>query len=228
VERLFGDLQQLIQHNPWLGVAAAFVGGVTTASNPCVLAMIPLLMSVVAGSGASSIKKSLRFSLLFVLGLSVTFTTLGLISAFLGRMFGDVGRFWKYFVAGVCLIMGLHLLGLFKFNIHLPQLMNVKKGGSIGAFLLGLLFGIVSTPCAVPILAVLIAYVASRGNVFYGGLLLFIYALGHSALILIAGTSMGAAKKLIESRGMRKTNLALQKIAGVIIILVGAYFLFRL
>jgi len=77
-------------------------------------------------------------------------------------------------------------------------------------------------------LAVLIAYVASRGNVFYGGLLLFIYALGHSALILIAGTSMGAAKKLIESRGLRKANLALQKIAGVIIILVGAYFLFRL
>jgi cytochrome c biogenesis protein CcdA len=93
---------------------------------------------------------------------------------------------------------------------------------------LGLLFGIVSTPCAVPILAVLIAYVTSQGNVVYGGFLLFVYALGHSALILIAGTSMGAAKKLIESRGLRKTNLALQKIAGVIIVLVGAYFLFWL
>lgn len=228
MESLFGDISQLIQHNPWLAVLAVFVGGMTTASNPCVLAMIPLLMSVVAGTETTSLKKSLGFSALFVLGLSVTFSILGLISGLMGRMLGDVGAFWKYLVAGVCLIMGLHLLGLLKFSINLPQPANVRKGGPMGAFLLGLLFGVVSTPCAVPILAVLLAYVGSQGNIIYGGFLLLIYALGHSALILVAGTSMGAAKKLIESKGLRKTNWALQKIAGVIIILVGAYFLFRL
>jgi len=225
MENLFGDISQLIQQSPWLGVLAVFIGGATTASNPCVLAMIPLLMSVVAGAETTSIKKSLGFSALFVLGLSVTFSILGLISALMGRLLGDVGEFWKYLVAGVCLIMGIHLLGLFKFNINLPQPVNVGKGGPLGALLLGLLFGVVSTPCAVPILAVLLAYVASKGNIFYGGFLLLIYALGHSALILAAGTSMGAAKKLIESKGLRRTNLALQKIAGVIIILVGLYFL---
>lgn len=224
---LFGDITQLIQQNPWLAVLAVFVGGATTASNPCVLAMIPLLVGVVAGTERANIKKSLGFSALFVLGLSVTFAGLGLVSALMGRMLGDVGAFWKYLVAGVCLIMGLQLLGLFKININLPPSMNVRKGGPIGAFLLGLLFGVVSTPCAVPILAVLLAYVASKGNVVYGGFLLFIYALGHSALILVAGTSMGAAKRMIESKGLRKTNLALQKIAGVIIILVGAYFIFQ-
>jgi len=228
MEDLFGDIAQLIQHNPWLAVLAVFVGGVTTASNPCVLAMVPLLMSVIAGGEAVSIKKSLGFSALFVLGLSITFAILGLISALLGRMLGDIGAFWKYLVAGVCLIMGLHLLGLLRFSINLPQTVNVRKGGPVGAFFLGLLFGVVSTPCAVPILAVLLAYVGSKGNVVYGGFLLLIYALGHSALILIAGTSMGAAKRLIESKGLRNTNWALQKIAGVIIILVGAYFLFRL
>jgi len=228
MEGLFGDISQLIQQNPWLAVLAVFIGGATTASNPCVLAMIPLLMGVVAGGEATSIKKSLGFSALFILGLSITFAILGLISALMGRMLGDIGAFWKYLVAAVCLIMGLHLLGLLKFNINFPTPVNVRKGGPLGAFLLGLLFGVVSTPCAVPILAVLLAYVGSRGNVLYGGFLLLIYALGHSALILIAGTSMGAAKKLIESRGLRKTNWALQKIAGVIIILVGAYFLFRL
>lgn len=226
MENLFGDISQLIQQNPWLAILAVFVGGATTASNPCVLAMVPLLIGVVAGTEAVNIKKSFAFSALFVLGLSITFAALGLISALMGRMLGDVGAFWKYLVAGVCLIMGVHLLGLFKFNLNLPQPVNIKKGGPVGAFLLGLLFGVVSTPCAVPILAVLLAYVASRGNIFYGGFLLLIFALGHSALILIAGTSMGAAKKLIESKGLRKTNLVLQKIAGVIIILVGAYFLF--
>src|SRR4030042_2232431 len=117
MERLFGDIGQLIQHNPWLAVLAVFVGGMTTASNPCVLAMIPLLMSVVAGTKTTGIKKSLGFSAFFVLGLSITFAVLGLISALMGRMLGDVGAFWKYLVAGACVIMGPHILCLFKFNI---------------------------------------------------------------------------------------------------------------
>ena len=226
MESLFGDISQLIQHNPWLAVLAVFIGGATTASNPCVLAMIPLLMSVVAGGEATSIKKSLGFSALFVLGLSITFVILGLISALMGRMMGDIGAFWKYLVAAVCLVMGLQLLGLFKLELHLPQMLNVRKEGRFGAFLLGLLFGVVSTPCAVPILAVLLAFVAQKGNAVYGGLLLFVYALGHSALILVAGTSMGAAKKLLESKGLRRTNLVLQRAAGALIILVGIYFVF--
>ncbi|MGQ9470821.1 MAG: cytochrome c biogenesis CcdA family protein [Candidatus Aminicenantales bacterium] len=229
MENLFGDIQQLIQHNPWLAVVAVFVGGIVTASNPCVLAMVPLMISFVAGKkGTISLKKTFLFSLQFILGLAITFTGLGLISALMGRMFGDVGAFWKYAVAAICLVMGVHLLGLLKINFPVPKALSVEKAESLGAFLLGLLFGTVSTPCAVPILAVLLAFIAGKGNILYGGLLLFIYALGHSFLILIAGTSMGAAKKMIESKGLRRTNLALQKIAGVIILLVGAYFLFRL
>ncbi|MDH4196175.1 MAG: cytochrome c biogenesis protein CcdA [Candidatus Aminicenantes bacterium] len=224
---LFGDVAVLVNQNPWLAVVAVFAGGVTTALNPCVLAMIPLLMSVVAGSRETvTLRRSLVFSLFFVLGLAVTFTALGLISALMGRMFGDVGWFWKYAVAGVCFVMGLHLLGVLKWNLPVPAGLRVKKQGAIGALLLGLLFGVVSTPCAVPILAVLLAFVASKGNVVYGGFLLFVYALGHSALVLVAGTSVGGAKRLIESRGMRRMRLVLQKTAGAVIILVGAYFLF--
>ncbi len=226
---IFGDISALIQSNPWLAVVAVFVGGVATALNPCVLAMIPLMMGMVAGSKESTgFKRNFVFSLFFVLGLSVTFTALGLISALMGRMFGDVGSFWKYLVAAVCLVMGLQLLGVFKLELRLPQVFSVKKKGKLGAFLLGLLFGIVSTPCAVPILAVILAFVAQKGDIAYGGLLLFAYALGHSLLVLIAGTSMGAAKRLIESHGLRKANAVLQKIAGAVIILVGAYFVFGL
>lgn len=228
MENLFGDIQQLIQHNPWLAVVAVFVGGIVTASNPCVLAMVPLMISFVAGKkGTISLKKTFLFSLQFILGLAITFTGLGLISALMGRMFGDVGAFWKYAVAAVCLVMGVHLLGLLKINFPVPKALSVEKAESLGAFLLGLLFGAVSTPCAVPILAVLLSFIASKGNIAYGGLLLFIYALGHSFLILVAGTSMGAAKKLIESKGLRRTNLVLQKIAGIVILLVGAYFVFQ-
>ena len=223
---LFGDVATLIQHNPWMAIIAVFLGGVTTALNPCVLAMIPLLMSVVAGNReTTNVKRSLVFSLFFVLGLALTFTALGLISALLGRMFGDVGGFWKYVVAAVCLVMGLHLLGLLKWNLAIPFGTGVKRRGTFGAFLLGLLFGVVSTPCAIPILAVLLAFVAKKGNVIYGGFLLFVYALGHSALVLVAGTSVGAAKGLLESKGLRKAHGFIQKIAGVLIIAIGLYFL---
>jgi cytochrome c biogenesis protein CcdA len=227
MESLFGDISALLQRSPWLAVVAVFLGGVTTALNPCVLAMIPLLMSVVAGNKeTTTVRRSLAFSVFFVLGLAVTFTALGLISALMGRMFGDVGRFWKFVVAGVCFLMGLHLLGILKWNFPVPAGIRVKKQGFIGAFLLGLLFGAVSTPCAVPILAVLLAFVAEKGNVLYGGFLLFIYALGHSALVLVAGTSVGAAKGLLESKGLRKAHSFIQKVAGVLIIGIGLYFLF--
>jgi len=227
MQGLFGDIGQLIQQNPWLAVVAVFAGGATTALNPCVLAMIPLLMSVVAGNReTTTVRRSLAFSLFFVLGLAVTFTALGLVSALMGRMFGDVGRFWTYVIAGVCVFMGLHLLGVLKWNLPVPAGIRVRKKGYAGAFLLGLLFGVVSTPCAVPILAVLLAFVAEKGNVLYGGFLLFVYALGHSALVLVAGTSVGAAKSLLESKGLRKTHGLVQKVAGVLIIGLGLYFLF--
>jgi cytochrome c biogenesis protein CcdA len=227
MEGPFGDISALLQHSPWLAVVAVFLGGVTTALNPCVLAMVPLLMGVVAGNKeTTTVRRSLVFSLFFVLGLAVMFTALGLISGLMGRMFGDVGRFWKYTVAGVCLLMGLHLLGVIKWNLPVPAGIRVKKQGLIGAFLLGLLFGVVSTPCAVPILAVLLTFVAEKGNVIYGGFLLFVYALGHSTLVLVAGTSVGAAKSLLESKGLRKAHAVIQKAAGVLIIGIGLYFLF--
>jgi cytochrome c-type biogenesis protein len=223
---LFGDVAQLIQHNPWLAIVAVFLGGVMTASNPCVLAMIPLIIGLVAGrKETASLKSTFFFSLFFVLGLAVTFTALGLISALMGRMLGDIGRFWKYAVAVICLVMGAHLLGALKFNFAMPKSFGKIREGKLGAFLLGLLFGVVSTPCAVPVLAVLLAFVANKGNVVYGGFLLFIYALGHALLILIAGTSMGAAKRLIESKGLKTANRILQIAAGIIFILIGIYFL---
>ena len=155
----------------------------------------------------------------------MTFTALGLVSALLGRMFGDVGALLEIRPGPGLPGHGRESSGLFHFNFSAPAVTRFKGRGTSGAFLLGLLFGLVSTPCAVPILAVLLAFVAEKGNVAYGGLLLFIYALGHSLLILVAGTSMGAAKKLIESKGLKKTSVVLQKAAGVIIILVGVYLL---
>ncbi len=225
MESLFGDATQVISQNPWLAVVLVFVGGLLTASNPCVLAMIPLTVGFLGGSEKIGVKRAFLFSLVFVIGLSITFTIMGVMAAFLGRLFGDVGGFWKYVVFGVCVLMGLHLIGILRITIPAPPSFNPRRGGALGGLLLGLLFGVVSAPCATPILAVLLTLVASKGNLIYGGGLLFTYALGHSALIILAGTSMGAAKAILESRGIRGGMTVMRRIAGIVIILVGIYFL---
>jgi cytochrome c biogenesis protein CcdA len=218
-----------IHTSPWLAIAAVFLGGLVTASSPCVLVMIPLMMSFVAGQrdeGAGTLR-AFGYSLLFVLGLSITFTSLGLIAALAGSRYGEVSGVWIWIVAGVCLVMGLHLMGVLQFTIPMPVSFQPRIRGALGAFVLGLLFGIVSTPCAAPILVVMLTYLAGAGaSVAYGGLLLLVYALGHSVLILIAGTSVGLARKLIESKRATRVSDVLRRVAGGVIVLVGVYFVY--
>lgn len=219
-----------IQTSPWLALAAAFVGGVLTASSPCVLAMIPLMMSFVAGQkeGQPGLLRAFLYSLVFVSGLCITFTTLGMIAALAGTLYGDVSGIWSWIVAGVCLVMGLHLMGVLDFTIPMPVKVQPHVRGPLGALLLGLLFGVVSVPCAAPILVVLLTYLAGSGaSIPYGGLLLLMYALGHSVLILIAGTSMGLAQSILASKRMTRATDLMRRAAGVVIVLVGAFFLYE-
>jgi cytochrome c-type biogenesis protein len=216
-----------IHTSPWLAVAAVFLGGMITASNPCVLAMIPLMMGFVAGRKNPPVGplRALGFSLAFVAGLSITFTVLGVTAALTGSLYGEVSGAWNWIVAGVCLAMGLHLLGILPFTLPVPSGIRPRTRGAAGAFVLGLLFGIVSAPCAAPILVVLLTYLATSGSsVAYGALLLFVYGLGHSVLILVAGTSMGAARKLIESRRVTRATDIMRRAAGALVIVVAAYF----
>ena len=229
LDAFLANTQGTIHESPWLAIAAVFVGGALTASNPCVLAMIPLMMAFVAGRQETKfgVLRSLGYSLLFVLGLSITFTVLGVAAALAGTLYGDISGAWNWVVAAVCAVMGLHLMGVLKFTIPMPFNVQPKIKGALGALLMGLLFGIVSTPCAAPILVVLLTYLAGSGaSVPYGGMLLLVYALGHSVLILIAGTSMGVARKLIESKNVTRATEWMRKGAGAVIVLVGVYFLY--
>jgi cytochrome c-type biogenesis protein len=226
-EALAVHVQSLLASAPGLALGAAFVGGLLTASNPCVLAMIPLSVAYVGGTeGATNWKRSLGFSLCMVLGLSLTFAVLGVAASLVGGALGGGRRVWNGVIAVVCVVMGLHLMEVF--TLPLPALARVepRARGAVGAFLLGVLFGCVSTPCAGPILLVLLAYLATQGaSPVYGGGLLLAYALGHSALIIVAGTSMGLARGLLSSDRFARGSAVLKKVAGATIIAVGLYFL---
>lgn len=230
LDALVANASQYVHTSPWLAVVAVFAGGALTASNPCVLAMIPLMMSFVAGRKGEPIgaARAFGYSFVFVLGLGLTFTALGMIAALAGTLYGDVSTAWNWVVAAVCAVMGLHLVGVLRFTIPMPFNVQPRTTGMVGALVMGLLFGVVSAPCAAPILIVLLTYLAGSGaSVAYGGFLLLVYALGHSLLILVAGTSMGAARKLIESRNITRATEWMRRGAGALIVLVGVYFAYR-
>ena len=214
---------ELIATGSPLAYLAALVGGLVTSLNPCVLVTVPVMVGYTAGRSYRDPIRAFILTLWFVLGLSAVFTVLGMIAGLAGRLLGDIGLFWRWAAAFVALAMGGQLLGFYTFPIPAPALPDGIRKGPAGAFLLGALFGMVASPCATPILAVLLTYVASQGRVLYGASLLFVYALGHSALLIAAGTLSGAASWIVESRGLSTVSMVMKRLAGVLLAGAGIY-----
>jgi cytochrome c biogenesis protein CcdA len=216
------NLAQIIKTNFWLAPLAAFVGGLLTAANPCVLAAAPLMVGYVAGQEKRTLARSFLLSLMFAIGLTIMF---GLIWFGVWSASSLVPTaWWKYVAVAVCLLMGLHLLGVLHFTIPAPSGVRPKQKGFFGALLLGLLFGLISMPCAGPVLAALIVVTPLYGMAF-GVMLLIAYSLGHCGLVLVGGTSIGVVQKLADSKGWTRGTEVLRRIAGVLIAGVGVYLL---
>ncbi|MGB2696553.1 MAG: cytochrome c biogenesis protein CcdA [Candidatus Zixiibacteriota bacterium] len=226
MESILSNVADVINNSPGLAYLFVFLGGLVSASSPCVLAIIPLVIGFVGGYSEGNRKKAILYSLVFALGLSITFTILGAIASLVGGLFGDVGKFWYYLAAGVAVIMGLYLIGVLNFRLPQPVTLKTKHKGVVGAFLLGLLFGAVSSPCATPVLAVIVAFVATKAKIVYGTSLLFVYALGHCALIILAGVFTGFVESYAKSKGVSNFSAITKKISGVLILLAGLYILY--
>ena len=225
MEGLINLIGDIIQNQGWLAFPACFLGGIISSASPCVLAMIPLIIGYVGGYAEGSQRKAVQYSLVFVLGLTITFTVLGIIAGAMGRLFGDVGNFWNYVLPPVAVLLGLYLLlsEVLSFNIGVSQRFMPKKKALIGAFLMGLFFGILASPCATPVLAVILTFAVTQKEIAYSGGLLLAYALGHWVLVLGAGISAGFAQRVLESKGISNFSSYSKKAAGVILIGVGIY-----
>lgn len=226
MESILSNVSEVVNNSPGLAYIAVFIGGLLSASSPCVLAIIPLVIGFVGGYSEGNKKKAVVYALVFAFGLSITFTVLGAIASLVGGLFGDVGKFWYYLAAAVAIIMGLYLVGVLRFKLPQPVSLKTKHKGIVGAFLLGLLFGAVSSPCATPVLAVILAFVATKGRVIYGTSLLFVYAVGHCALIIMAGMFTGFVQSYAQSKGASNFSAITKKISGVLIFLGGLYILY--
>lgn len=218
-----GNIQAIIQNNHALAFLAALVGGLISAASPCVLAAIPLVIGYVGGYSEGNKKKAALYSLVFILGLSITFTVLGAAASLVGRFLSFAGA-WLYLgLSVVAVLMGFQLMGLVSIPLPFQKTREVKSRGLWGAFLLGLLTGTVSSPCATPVLAVILAYVSTQGDILYGGSLLFTYAVGHCALIFVAGLSIGLTESLVKSRRVQNFSLYAKKLSGAVLALAGVY-----
>jgi len=215
-----------LQSGSLLAYLLVFLGGVVTSVGPCNVAMIPLVIGFVGGSARLSRGRSFLLSLTFATGLALTFTALGVIASLVGGLIGGTSHVWYYLVAGVCLAIGLHMLGA----IRLPEVgwiarlrEQVRLRGLPGALALGLVSGLVASQCATPVLAAILTYVMARQDgLAYGAALLFVYALGRGAPVVLAGTFAGVIKGL---RALGKWAAPLEKASGVVVLGVGLYFL---
>ena len=215
----------VIQHLSPLALILVFAGGVLTSIGPCNMAMIPLIIGYVGGSRDLSRGRSFVLAATFATGLAITFMLLGVVVSFVGGLVGAGHAWFYYIVAGVCIVIGLQLLGV----IHLPmpdflaeQRQRIAWRGVPGALALGLVSGLVASQCATPVLAAILTYVMAEGAVAYGALLLFIYALGRGVPIMAAGTFTGALKGFLA---FGRWSAVLERISGAIIIGVGLYLI---
>jgi cytochrome c-type biogenesis protein len=219
------NIEQVVTLYPLLAFGAVFLAGVLSSASPCVLATIPLVVGFVGGYSDGDRMKAFRYSLSFILGLSLTFTAFGAAAGLLGTMFGTLGGPWYLIAGAIALAMGGQMMGFYEIRLPIRRDYKPKRGGLGGAFLLGLFFGVVSSPCATPVLVVLLTLVAGKGQVLYGIALLFCYAIGHCLLMLFAGTFTGFVEGFVKARGVVNFSVWAKRLSGAIVALVGGWFI---
>jgi len=230
IETFADSMAVYLQSSLGMALIAAYLAGVLISFTSCTYPVLPMTIAYIGAHGSSSRAWAFLLSLVYVLGMSVTYSLLGLLAALTGSMFGLVQtNFWTLFVvANLCLLMGLSMLGVFVLPVRTPAfVMKVgagKKGGIAGGFLVGAMAGMVMGPCTAPVLAVLLGYVASRQSPVFGAALLFIFSFGMGTLLLLAGTFAGLLARLPRSgEWMERIN----KLCGWILLGMGEYFLIQ-
>ena len=228
IERLFTDLSHAVEGAPGVALGAAAAWGVLSlVLSPCHLASLPLIVGFVSGQGRVSTARAAGLAALFAAGLLITIAAIGAITAAAGRMLGDVGRWGNYAVAAIFFLVGLHLLGALPMPWSGPGQVNMKRKGGLAAFLLGLVFGLALGPCTFAYLAPMLAVTFRLADTapLYGLSLLLAYGLGHSAVIVLAGTFAGTVQRVLDWHEKARGLAALKAACGVLVLLGGAYLL---
>jgi len=225
---LFSWLTKAIEGTPYIALIAAFIWGILSILlSPCHLASIPLIIGYIDEQGRISIKRAFWISVLFALGILVTIGLVGVITALAGRMLGDIGAYGNYIVAVIFFVIGLHLLDIIPLPWSGPGGKQIKQKGMLGAFIIGLIFGLALGPCTfaymAPMLGVVFKIAAER--MYYAIGLLLAYGIGHCSIIVLAGSLTETVGHYLHWTERSKGTVIVKRICGILVIIGGIYLI---
>ncbi len=216
-----------LQSSPGMAVLTAFLAGILTSFTPCVYPLIPITVGVIGAKSSSSRLRGFSLSLLYVLGMAVVYAGLGAFAALTGQLFGQISTsFWTYLIVGnIFFIFGLSMLDVFSLQLNFfQQQTHTRPKGALTVFMFGGLSGLIAGPCTTPVLGTLLTYVASRQNIAIGFIMLFVFAFGMGALLLVVGTFTGILASLPRSGTWMVT---VKKAFGLVMLAAGEYFILK-
>jgi thiol:disulfide interchange protein DsbD len=201
----FTSLDELLKSSLLLSFLSVFIAGILTSFTPCIFPMLPITISILGyHADKNSRFKNFSRSLAYVLGIALTYSTLGVVAALTGSLFGSMltNKYVLALLVMLFLSMALSMWGVFE--IQAPAFIRNRFGvgkshSLLGAFVMGLVAGIVASPCVGPVLVSILTYVSTTKNAVLGFSLLFTFALGLGLIFIVIGLFSSALKLLPKS-----------------------------
>lgn len=227
--------QILLTINEWMSgglfiaaVGCLLWGVISVALSPCHMASIPLIVSYVAGqSKALKARDAAFYAVIFSVGLFISIAMVGIACSLLGRMLGEVGPYWTILVGAILIWVALDMMGVSRCSMSGSLMGRIKIKGLLGAFVLGLAYGVLSGSCTFGFIAPILAIITIQQKIVTGILYIILFGIGHCIPIAIAGSSTAKVRKLLENSSFHEGSQWFRKCAGAAIGVLGLYFVIR-
>ncbi len=228
IDPLFTALYDALSGPAWLVLLSSFGWGVASILlSPCHLSSIPLVVGFISSQGSVSLRRTFLISLIFAVGILLTIALIGVVTASMGRLMGDVGTIGNYFVASIFFLVGLYLLDVITLDWNTAGLRRTHLRGLPAAFVLGLLFGIALGPCTFAYMAPVLGMVfqTAQTDYLFSMALLLSFGVGHCAVIVGAGTLTGKVQQYLQWSDRSPALLRVKHVCGVLVMLGGVYLI---
>lgn len=228
-----GDtIASLLRDRPFAALPVLFGAGLLTSFTPCIYPMIPITAGVLGGAGAGSRSRGRTAGLtaVYVVGLALVYSILGLIAGLTGSIFGAISSNpWAYFtIANLLLLAALALLDVFPVAAPAALVRWASRfgGGSYGgAFAMGATSGLVAAPCGAPAFGAVLTFVAATQSAVLGFIDLFVFSLGLCAVLVVVGLSAGTLAAMPRAG---RWMVLVKRGAGVILLAMAEYYLVKM